>query len=92
MAEIDRLILSSQDASNIVQAVLVRINEITECDQIAISAQNSDGKFDTMYSMTHKSPEVTESSIELARNDIDLLESNRAGFTISKNQGAPDFL
>ncbi len=92
VAEIDRLILSSQDASNIVQAVLVRINEIIECDQIAISAQNSDGKFDTMYSMTHKSPEVTESSIELARNDIDLLESNRAGFTISKNQGAPDFL
>ena len=92
VAEIDRLILSSQDASNIVQAVLVRINEIIECDQIAISAQNSDGKFDPMYSMTHKSPEVTESSIELARNDIDLLESNRAGFTISKNQGAPDFL
>ena len=92
VAEIDRLILSSQDASNIVQAVLVRINEIIECDQIAISVQNSDGKFDTMYSMTHKSPEVTESSIELARNDIDLLESNRAGFTISKNQGAPDFL
>jgi len=32
MVEIDRLILSSQDAENIVQIVLVRIQEIIRCD------------------------------------------------------------
>ena len=45
MAEIDRLILSSQDAENIVQIVLVRIQEIIRCDQIGIASQDGDGQF-----------------------------------------------
>ena len=63
MAEIDRLILSSQDAENIVQIVLVRIQEIIRCDQIGIASQDGDGQFTQMVMRVRQNepePEVIE--------------------------------
>jgi HAMP domain-containing protein len=85
MAEIDRLILSSQDAENIVRIVLIRIQDIIHSDQIGIAAQDTEGEFNTMFvrsSHHQQEEEVLEVKIEVRPQDYDLLNSNSKGVVL----------
>ena len=95
MAEIDRLILSSQDAENIVQIVLVRIQEIIRCDQIGIASQDGDGQFTQMVMRVRQNepePEIIEAEIELLPVDHEFLEQRQGGALIELDRGVPLFL
>lgn len=95
MAEIDRLILSSQDAENIVQIVLVRIQEIIRCDQIGIASQDGDGQFTQMVVRARaeqNQPEIIEAEIELLPADHEFLEQRQDGALIKLDQSMPLFL
>ncbi len=97
MAEIDRLILSSQDAENVIQLVLVRIQEIIRCDQLGIASQDSNGQFTHMH-MRGLAPddgpesEIIEAEIELSSQDHGFLEQHHEGILIELNDSAPKFL
>ena len=97
MAEIDRLILSSQDAENIVQIVLVRIQEIIRCDQIGIASQDGDGQFTQMVvraraEQNQPEPEIIEAEIELLPADHEFLEQRQDGTLIELDRDVPLFL
>ncbi|NKB35308.1 MAG: EAL domain-containing protein [Pseudomonadales bacterium] len=95
MAEIDRLILSSEDADSIVRIVLVRIQEIIGCDQIGIAAQNSEGSFSKMYIRSQngqQDAEIQETEIEITESTIEFLQQNRDGVFVELDHTAPLFL
>jgi diguanylate cyclase (GGDEF)-like protein len=89
MAEIDRLILASQDAEQVVQIVLARIKDIVDCAEIGIAIQNKDGGFSKMFissaNKADKQHEI-ESSFELQEHELQFLERNREGALLSFSQ------
>ncbi len=95
LAEIDRLILSSQDADNIVQIVLVRIHDIIGCDQIGIASQNKEGQFLKMYirgDAQNAQSEILEAKIDLSQQDVQFLKDNADGVMVPLDFTAPLFL
>lgn len=97
MAEIDRLILSSQDAQNIIQVVLVRIQEIIHCDQIGIASQDRDGHFKHMHMRglvqdDGSGSEIIEAEIELLSTDHEFLAQHQEGILIDLDDTVPKFL
>jgi transcriptional regulator with GAF, ATPase, and Fis domain len=93
MGEIDRLILSSLDADNIVQIVLARIQEIINCDFIGIIVEDGNGELNRMYVRSlHDGKKIDEVSVFLMAKDLKLINSNPQGLVIDGNSIIPEFI
>ena len=82
MAEIDRLILSSQDAESVVQFVLAKIQVIIDCREIGITILDKEGNFSRMYIRVEKSPDTFlehEVPIHVTEQDRKFLDANPDG-------------
>lgn len=82
MAEIDRLILASQDADQVVQIVISRIRQIVHCSVIGITVKGQDGKFETMSlgTSTCDGPgDAKKLDIELSATDLEFLHEHKQG-------------
>lgn len=93
MGEIDRLILSSLDADNIVQIVLARIQEIINCDFIGIIVEDGNGELNRMYVRSlNDGKKIDEVSVFLMAKDLKLINSNPQGLVIDSNSIIPEFI
>ncbi len=93
MGEIDRLILSSLDADNIVQIVLARIQDIIHCDSIAIIVEDGNGDLNRMFVRSlGDDKKIEEQDISLLAKDYKLLNENSQGLVINEYDRTPEFL
>jgi len=94
MAEIDRMILSSFDASYIIKTVLGRAHELTPCDTAAMleieDEQISAGRLSVRPNTS--ATEIVEMRVQLSPEEISSLNDNPASLLIDNETVLPPYL
>ena len=95
MAEIDRLILTSQNPENILQVILVRIQRIFHCPYIGIATEDHEGEFTRMLVRAEASADdesINETTIKMTESDRNFLSINNQGVLQELDNRMPTFL
>jgi len=94
MADIDRLILSSFDASYIVTTVLGHTGKFSSCSSAAIIEidEHKDGEGKLSVQSVENGTEIIEQYLQISSSDIQVLNDNPEYLLISPSENHPAFM